>query len=506
MTMAWMLKGEYDFLVSSLAERLDIAKCRGLLSSSLDMRLVYSRDPTFVHYYGTGKAYLGRYIEKHLNKTGLGLQSTFMHKSLGASIVDDCNLAHIFHVLRVEELLEANSQCLPVTAAASIIIAIVGELDAMRMGLLNMQKDVRELDNFRRDSAKFLTNVLQTLVEFIVESGRDRFTYIKEALLLPTTTPPRPIPSLGQLPPSNSQQVVSDIASSGNAFSLAARLAQDDGNAQDFGGGREYLTSLYALYRRGDLQLETLLNSGSIVSIWRRLKALFDLPRATAQDLIRWAVIRQAPRLNRLRQLIFTRLLQVLCNPSLRIETQKADVSDLPRKALQKDRAIAATVLSAFAQSGVKAWCYENELQKIDIVRGAGVGELSKKIASMICVRVDRGFIDLPMDEDIFDDDTLDKWFAPYRSEAFAHTGRYSRLNVTDNNLYRLVPTKYGTGFGMAPPLTSLDRGRLRGIVPDYALSGDHRFFTAPLTTAFLDTEKFDTTLREFFSSDDAQC
>ncbi|CBZ49894.1 conserved hypothetical protein [Neospora caninum Liverpool] len=402
MTMAWMLKGEYDFLVSSLAERLDIAKCRGLLSSSLDMRLVYSRDPTFVHYYGTGKAYLGRYIEKHLNKTGLGLQSTFMHKSLGASIVDDCNLAHIFHVLRVEELLEANSQCLPVTAAASIIIAIVGELDAMRMGLLNMQKDVRELDNFRRDSAKFLTNVLQTLVEFIVESGRDRFTYIKEALLLPTTTPPRPIPSLGQLPPSNSQQVVSDIASSGNAFSLAARLAQDDGNAQDFGGGREYLTSLYALYRRGDLQLETLLNSGSIVSIWRRLKALFDLPRATAQDLIRWAVIRQAPRLN---------------SPFL------------------------VTVLRA----GVKAWCYENELQKIDIVRGAGVGELSKKIASMICVRVDRGFIDLPMDEDIFDDDTLDKWFAPYRSEAFAHTGRYSRLNVTDNNLYRLVPTKYGT-------------------------------------------------------------
>ncbi|RQX69467.1 hypothetical protein TGCAST_209490 [Toxoplasma gondii CAST] len=503
--MAWILKGEFEFLVSSLAERLDIAKCRGLLTSSLDMRLVCSRDPTFAHYYGAGKAYLGRYIEKHLNRTGLGLQSKYMHKSLGASIVDECNLAHIFQILRVEELLECNAQCLPVTVAASVLLAIVGELDAVRMDLLNMKKDVRELDNFRRESAQFLTDTLEFLVEFIVESGRDRFTYIKEALILPTATPPRPIPSLGQQPPKSSQKVASDLRSSDDPFSLAARMAQGDAIAEGSDGGQEYLTSLYALYRRGDLQLEILLNSGSILSIWRRLKALFELPRATAQDLIRWAVIRQAPRLNRLRQLIFTRLLQVLCNPSLRTGKIKGDVPDFPRKALKQDRAIAATVLSAFARSGVKAWCYESESQKLDIVRGMGGGEVSSKISSMLCIKVDRGFIDLPMDDNYFDEDTLERWFSPRWSETYPNQGRYSSLIVTDDNLYRLVPRKDKSdfGFGTASSLTSLVGGRMRGIVPDDVLSGEHRFFTAPLTTAFLDTEKFDATLREFFSSDD---
>lgn len=52
--------------------------------------------------------------------------------------------------------------------------------------------DAPELVEFKRKSLKFVSRTLAQLVDFIVESGRDRFTYIKESLILPTATPPRP--------------------------------------------------------------------------------------------------------------------------------------------------------------------------------------------------------------------------------------------------------------------------------------------------------------------------
>ncbi|PFH31871.1 hypothetical protein BESB_023630 [Besnoitia besnoiti] len=505
--MAWMLKAEYDFLISSLSERLDTAKCRGFLSCSLDMRLVDSFDPAFLHYVGLGKTYLGGFIVKHLNRTGLGLQSRYMHHSLSASIVDECNLAHIVQVLRMEELLEAHSQCLSVSVAASILLAVVGELDAVKTELQRIWKGKPELDSFKQDSVRFLTHTLQSLVDFIVESGRDRFTYIKEALILPTATPPRPGPGLGSLPP-ESAEIAADLVLARNPFGLAARFARDDSNADDAEGGREYLASLYALYRRGDQQLEVLLNSGSILSIWRRLHALFDLPRATARDLVRWAVIRQVPRLNRLRQLIFTRLLQVLCNPSLRVVAGNEVAPDLEKKTAKRDALIGYTVLSAFADSGVRVWCYESESQKIDILRGGGAGDIAKKVVSILCIRVDRGFIDLPMGDERPDEDTLERWLAPQWQDARRDGHEYSRLDVTDSNLYRLVPKNYSSGgFGDRPSVTSVPiGGRSLAIVPDFALSGDHRFFRAPLTTAFFNSEKFEATVEDFLKADGVEC
>lgn len=123
-----MLKGEYDFLVASLSERLDLAKCRGFLHCSLDLRLMNASDPSFLHYVGLGKDYLGNFVTRRLHKTGLGLQSKYMHRSFAASVVDDCNLAHVTQVLRIEELLESNFQDLPVSVSALVLLAILGNL------------------------------------------------------------------------------------------------------------------------------------------------------------------------------------------------------------------------------------------------------------------------------------------------------------------------------------------------------------------------------------------
>ncbi|PHJ24716.1 hypothetical protein CSUI_001415 [Cystoisospora suis] len=498
--MAWMLKGEYDFLVASLSERLDLAKCRGFLHCSLDLRLMNASDPSFLHYVGLGKDYLGTYVTRRLRKTGLGLQSKYMHRSFAASVVDDCNLAHVTQVLRIEELLESNFQDLPVSVSSLVLLAIIGELEAVLADLQRVEEDSTELAEFKTRSVKFVSKTLGQLVDFIVESGRDRFTYIKESLILPTATPPRPGPVGDTTAPRDVKRIAADLKLGKDPFLLARRFANDDTGSGDVDLGTDYLTSLYALYKRGDPQLEVLLHSGSILSLWRRLHALFGLPQQTARELVRWSIIRQAPRMNKLRQLVFTRLVQILCNPSLRGASKAAELKDLQNLQARRDAAIAYTVLSAFSKSGVKIWCYESEAQKLDIVRSGMPPDIVEKVMAIICLKVDRGFLDLPLGEELPDAETLEQWFAPQWGRTLGGQPlEYHKLSVTDSNLYRMIPQPYASATQLLRHHVSSDPG----MVPDFALGGDSRFFSAPLTTAFINVDKFEETINAFMTMDE---
>lgn len=45
---------------------------------------------------------------------------------------------------------------------------------------------------FAQGTCQFLQVTMTSLLDLIVDTGRDRFTYIKEAVIAPTATPPRP--------------------------------------------------------------------------------------------------------------------------------------------------------------------------------------------------------------------------------------------------------------------------------------------------------------------------
>lgn len=60
-----------------------------------------------------------------------------------------------------------------------------------------------------------------------------------------------------------------------------------------------YVSSMYSLYRRGDPVFETLLHSGSLLSLWHRLHGICRRGAVTGHEIIKWSVVRQAPRLNR---------------------------------------------------------------------------------------------------------------------------------------------------------------------------------------------------------------
>lgn len=49
------------------------------------------------------------------------------------------------------------------------------------------------LAEFKSKTAMFLSSTLKLMFDLIVESGRDRFSYLKEAVLRPTSTCARPI-------------------------------------------------------------------------------------------------------------------------------------------------------------------------------------------------------------------------------------------------------------------------------------------------------------------------
>ncbi|CDI76717.1 hypothetical protein, conserved [Eimeria acervulina] len=308
--MAWILRAEFEYLLCLTSERLDVAKSRALLHAALDARLLLTDDPLYNAYVDAGKVALKNYLGEGKDRQGLGWQSRTFQAAMMACICDDVNLAHVFNVLRVEELLENLGDELSPSQCAKVMLAIVGELHLVRRDMqVASSTDSPEFLEFKDRSGKFLRKALQLLLSLISESGRDRFCYVKEALIHPDATCARPGPAAAFGISSPADAAVAKAWRGREPFQLAQVLRAD------LDASSLYTASMYALYKRGDAMFETLLHSGSLLSLWHRLHAICKRQAVLGQEVIKWSVVRQAPRLNRLRQLILTRLIQCLYQP-----------------------------------------------------------------------------------------------------------------------------------------------------------------------------------------------
>lgn len=126
--MAWVLRAEFEYLLCLTAERLDVAKSRALLHAALDARLLIADDPLYSSYIDAGKLALLKYLGEGKDRQGLGWQSRTFQAAMTACICDDVNLAHVFNVLRVEELLENLADELSPSQCAKAMLAILGNL------------------------------------------------------------------------------------------------------------------------------------------------------------------------------------------------------------------------------------------------------------------------------------------------------------------------------------------------------------------------------------------
>ena len=126
--MAWILRAEFEYLLCLTAERLDVAKCRALLHASLDARLLLAEEPLYSSYIDAGKAALQKYLGEGKDRQGLAWHSRTFQAAVTACICDDVNLAHVFIVLRVEELMENLGDELSPSQCAKVMLAILGKL------------------------------------------------------------------------------------------------------------------------------------------------------------------------------------------------------------------------------------------------------------------------------------------------------------------------------------------------------------------------------------------
>ena len=134
MTTQAILRAEYEFLLGTLCERLDISKHKCYLVDSVDVNAAVTNNPNFLGRLEAGKALLLKLVNREIlqsssmGRTGFhGQQSQFLKAAAAACVVDDVNLAHVFNILRVDELLEGASMELPIRMRAEIILAILGE-------------------------------------------------------------------------------------------------------------------------------------------------------------------------------------------------------------------------------------------------------------------------------------------------------------------------------------------------------------------------------------------
>ncbi|OEH76500.1 uncharacterized protein LOC34617580 [Cyclospora cayetanensis] len=499
--MAWILRAEFEYLLCLTSERLDVAKSRALLHAALDARLLLSEDPLYAAYIDAGKVALQNYLREGKDRQGLGWQSRTFQAAVSACICDDVNLAHVFTVLRVEELLENLGDELSPSQCAKVMLAILGELQLVKRDMQeSTHSDSPEFLEFKQRSSKFLQRALQLLMSLIAESGRDRFCYVKEALIHPDATCSRPAP-VSNLSFGKSSKEDAALA---KAWRVREPFRLSQVLRADLDASNLYLSSMYSLYRRGDPMFETLMHSGSLLSMWHRLHAICRRPVALGEDIIKWSVVRQAPRLNRLRQLMFTRLIQCLSQPLFK-PSLGGPTSHDEKNSVESERGLAYLLADSLVLSGVKVWCYESREQKQQILNMADQSRaaLSAKLDSLMCIQVDRGFVELPLGQELPDLDGLARLFAAAPGNK-PDEEPYEDMQCTDMNLYQLVPNTYTAGVRAPnwPSVSYCIGSRLHRAAPNMGVLDESRFFTNPMVTALLNKKALEEAINTIITSE----
>ncbi|KAF8820528.1 hypothetical protein IE077_003088, partial [Cardiosporidium cionae] len=145
----------------------------------------------------------------------------------------------------------------------------------------------------------------------------------------------------------------------------------------------------------------------------------------------------------------------------------------------------------------IKIWCYEDVSQKIDIFKSDALPlRVSRIITTILCVKVNRGLLQLPLTDDLPDMESLATMFAGWRSPICSSF--YQQLRITDMNQSKKLPDEYEAGFTHTPTRNLIMGPRFHIGVPDICPSGEMRFLTNPLITSLIQPLQFAQTMDAF--------
>ncbi|PFH36643.1 hypothetical protein BESB_048350 [Besnoitia besnoiti] len=382
--MAALLRAEYEHLLASLSEKLDIAKARGLVHGSISIRLANTYDPVFLDFLGKGKTLIRESLREMAPPPGVAERDRLVCAAVKAAVVDDVNLARVFQVLRIEELLENCFEDLTITMSAAVVCAILGELKAVAEQLEADEEDDR-LREFNRQTVCFIHATISTLTNFIIESGRDRFTYMKETTVSSASVPPRVV--ICRPPGTRLADINKALQCAANPYELNTLFAEE----LTYVPVTEAQQSGVPAFQSGDRVLELLLRFGSVLGIIGRLQRLYSRYWQQSEQLIKWSFCRQAPRLHRMRQLAVTEVMYALSRLLDSADKTSRARAALSQELLSMHKGILKTIVDGLLTSGLTAWCYEREEQRITIST-KGVSGPSKQTAinDFLCIKLSR--------------------------------------------------------------------------------------------------------------------
>ncbi|OII78217.1 hypothetical protein cand_034420 [Cryptosporidium andersoni] len=374
-------QSEYEYLLHKICDMLDECKQLGFLMISTDYANAYLNTSAFQNYVSIGSNALREDIRR-IAELISSFSTPGILSYMSACCVDDINLSHIFSLLRLHTLLEHYPKPLILhTQRAQIVIAMYGELSAVRRdletGILKRQNDNNNLLLTRKynneQCIELLKKTINQFTGIIVDSGRDRSTYIKEAFCAPAFTPPR--------------------------TNIAIPIDNDLQLSDNLNGQMNHSISLIPCSNKGDPLLVTALLCGSTLSIWQRLYLLYDPDRETSKESIVHAVAYAAPKMDRMRQLVFTSFLQALCRPKWN-EDNTLKLSNKMKRNQNQNTEIIQLVVRGFLSSGISVWSYEYPQQVHDITSSHALSIREKnKLLSILKLLDEKPLIDDEIDE-----------------------------------------------------------------------------------------------------------
>ncbi|TRY52482.1 Uncharacterized protein CTYZ_00002719 [Cryptosporidium tyzzeri] len=336
-------QSEYEYLLHRICDLLDQCKQMGFLHISTDYRNVFTSNSTFQNYILIGSSSMREFMKEMIEKM-TPFYTPGILSYLAACCVDDINLSHLFSLLRLHNIMEYYPKSVNEhKQRATILTAIFGELYAIKN---DFEEGKLKLNDFKRghvnnseneQSIELLKMTINQLGGLILDSGRDRATFIKEAFCAPSFAPPK-----------------SDIFSINNDELLNDHLQT------------QVMVNRVSNVNKGDPLLVSALLCGSSLSIWQRIHLLYDPDRNQAKDSIVYAVIYAAPLMDRMRQLVFTSLLQSFCRPQW-CNSLLPQLSDKMRRFNNQNTEIIQLIVRGFLLSGVTIWSYESPQQIYDI-------------------------------------------------------------------------------------------------------------------------------------------
>lgn len=257
---------EQRYMSASIAQKLDLARCRGLLDAALNVRGV-GQGGDFDKFQRAGTISLEDCAkDKLVHSEGDVLDEVAVTRAV-AIIVSDETKSQVFRALKVHSLLSSKWAPLTNFNRARIFEAVYGECELTLAGHAHME------------NIELLRDLCAKLTSFTFMLGRDRLTHMKQHFNVATQ---------GTDPVD--EQICGEFVSDLKGLSCPMYISETN---------QKIKTS------NVDIEYEKLLETGNVMSIWR---ALNKLPPQRVYRLASKSI----PRLSESRLLVFSRLIHFL--------------------------------------------------------------------------------------------------------------------------------------------------------------------------------------------------